>query len=82
MRRPTEGIGMTTALTFDDVVLIDGTGAPPVARGRVVVEDGLVVAVEHAAGNLNGPHVVRAAAAGCCQGCGTPTCTMASAPAG
>ena len=50
---------MTVALAFDDVVLIDGTGAPPVPRARVVVEDGLIVAVEHAAGNLNGPNVVR-----------------------
>ncbi|HEU5484276.1 MAG TPA: amidohydrolase family protein [Microlunatus sp.] len=32
--------------TLDDVVLIDGTGAPPVRGARVVIEDGLVVAVD------------------------------------
>lgn len=50
---------MAAALILDDVVLIDGTGAAPISGARVVVEDGLVVAVERAVGSFDGPQVVR-----------------------
>ena len=50
---------MSGALTLNDIVLIDGTGASAVPGSRVVVGDGVVVAVERAAGHGDGPHVVQ-----------------------
>lgn len=48
------------AWTLDDVVLIDGTGAAAVPGSRVVVEDGVVVAVDRAARpGGDGPRVVQ-----------------------
>lgn len=46
--------------TLDDVVLIDGTGAPAVPGTRVVIEDGVVVAVKRrpAAATAGGGSVV------------------------
>ena len=49
---------MSGDLTLDDVVLIDGTGASAVPGRRVVVENGVIVAVERAAGHGDGPNVV------------------------
>jgi imidazolonepropionase-like amidohydrolase len=46
-------------LTLNDIVLIDGTGRAAVPGSRVVVEDGVVVAVERAAGHGDGPDVVQ-----------------------
>ena len=45
--------------TLNDVVLIDGTGGPAVPETRVVIEDGVVVAVEPAARTAGGAAVVQ-----------------------
>ena len=45
--------------TLNDVVLIDGTGAPAVPGSRVVIEDGVVVAVQPAARSAGGGSVVQ-----------------------
>ena len=45
--------------TLNDVVLIDGTGAPAVPDSRVVIEDGVVVAIQPAAGSAGGGSVVQ-----------------------
>lgn len=45
--------------TLNDVVLIDGTGAPPVSGARVVVENGVVAAVGSAAATARKPTVVQ-----------------------
>lgn len=50
---------MSGDLTVNDVVLIDGTGAPAAPGTRVVVQDGVVVSVEPAAKDRDGPHVVQ-----------------------
>ena len=50
---------MSGALTLNDIVLIDGTGAPAVPGTRVVVDDGVVVKIERAAGDGAGPDVVQ-----------------------
>jgi len=44
--------------TLNDVVLIDGTGAPPVPETCVVIEDGVVVEVKPAAATAGGRSVV------------------------
>ena len=50
---------MFGALTLNDIVLIDGTGAPAVPGTRVVADDGVVVKIERAAGDGAGPDVVQ-----------------------
>jgi imidazolonepropionase-like amidohydrolase len=50
---------MSQTLTLDDVVLVDGTGAPAAPGSRVVVEDGVIVAVERADGHADGSQVVQ-----------------------
>ena len=45
--------------TLNDVVLIDGTGVPAVAERRVVIEDGVVAAVQPAAATSGGRSVVQ-----------------------
>ena len=50
---------MSETLTLNDIVLIDGTGAAAVPGTRVVVEDGVIVAVTRSAGHGVGSHVVQ-----------------------
>ena len=45
------------SLTLDDVVLVDGTGAPPRGGARVVVDDGVITAVGQATHSCDGPAV-------------------------
>lgn len=45
-------------LTLNDVVLIDGTGAPATPGARVIIEDGVVAAIEPAAASADGSSVV------------------------
>ncbi|UCZ60371.1 amidohydrolase family protein [Mycolicibacterium phocaicum] len=50
--------GASRTWTLNDVVLIDGTGAPAMPAAQVIIEDGVVAAIEPAAASANGPSVV------------------------
>ena len=72
---------MSGDLTVNDVVLIDGTGAPAAPGTCVVVQDGVVVSGRACRAKIETvPMLCRGTVAGCCPGCGMPTCTTASAP--